>query len=135
VPWLAVSAVTRCIRVVARLVMPLLFAYGTLREEAVQLSTFGHLLEGHPDELVGFEESLLEIEDSDFVSASGTSHHAIVRFNGREDSRVRGTVFEVTEHDLAAADAYEPEGYTRVSAKLASGREAWVYADARSPFG
>jgi gamma-glutamylcyclotransferase (GGCT)/AIG2-like uncharacterized protein YtfP len=115
--------------------MPLLFAYGTLREEAVQLSTFGRLLEGRPDELVGFEQSLLEIEDSDFVSASGKSHHAIVRFNGREDSRVRGTVFEVTEAELAAADAYEPEGYTRVSARLASGKEAWVYADARSPLG
>ena len=33
--------------------------------------------------------------------------------------------------ELASADAYEPAGYKRVSARLASGRHAWVYADVR----
>lgn len=111
--------------------MPLLFSYGTLQQEAVQLSTFGRLLQGRPDELVGFEQSLLTIEDPEFVSASGKSDHAIVKFNGRPESRVSGTVFEVTEGELASADQYEPAGYQRVSAMLASGQQAWVYADAR----
>jgi hypothetical protein len=44
---------------------------------------------------------------------------------------VRGTVFEVSESELAGADQYEPAGYTRILATLASGKEAWVYADAR----
>ena len=109
--------------------MPLLFSYGTLQQEAVQLSTFGRLLRGQPDELVGFEESVLAIEDPEFVATSGKAHHAIVRFNGRNDSRVRGTVFEVSERELASADEYEPAGYTRIAAMLASGREAWVYAE------
>jgi len=112
--------------------MPLLFSYGTLQQEAVQLSTFGRLLRGQPDELVGFEQSLLKIEDPEFVAASGKTHHAIVKFNGRTSSRVRGTVFELSDSELASADEYEPAGYTRVSAMLASGKEAWVYADARS---
>jgi hypothetical protein len=43
-------------------IMPLLFSYGTLQQGAVQLSTFGRLLEGQPDELVGFEQSVLKIE-------------------------------------------------------------------------
>ena len=111
--------------------MPLLFSYGTLQQEAVQLSTFGRLLEGRPDELVGFEQSLLKIEDPQFVATSGTAHHAIVRFNGRNDSRVRGTVFEVSDGELARADQYEPAGYKRISTMLASGKQAWVYADAR----
>jgi len=111
--------------------MPLLFSYGTLRQEAVQLSTFGRLLHGQPDELVGFELSLLKVEDPDFVTASGKAWHAVVRYNGRADGRVSGTVFELTDAELAAADIYEPAGYTRVMGKLASGREAWVYADAR----
>ena len=111
--------------------MPLLFSYGTLQQEAVQLSTFGRVLAGQPDELVGFEQSLLLIEDPQFVATSGKTHHAIVRLNGRSGSRVRGTVFEVSESELARADRYEPAGYTRVSATLASGKEAWVYADAR----
>jgi gamma-glutamylcyclotransferase (GGCT)/AIG2-like uncharacterized protein YtfP len=55
-----------------------------------------------------------------------------VKFNGRNDSRVSGTVFEVSESELASADRYEPVGYKRVSATLASGKQAWVYVDARS---
>lgn len=111
--------------------MPLLFSYGTLQRASVQMSTFGRLLEGRPDELVGFEQSLLRVEDAQFVATSGKTHHAIVKFNGRNDSRVRGTVFEVSDRELADADQYEPAGYKRVSAVLASGNEAWVYADAR----
>jgi gamma-glutamylcyclotransferase (GGCT)/AIG2-like uncharacterized protein YtfP len=111
--------------------MPLLFSYGTLQQSAVQLSTFGRLLHGQPDELIGFEQTELKIEEPEFVATSGTAHHAIVKFNGRDDSRVSGTVFEVSDEELASADAYEPAGYKRVSARLASGRQAWVYADAR----
>ena len=112
--------------------MPLLFSYGTLQQADVQLSTFGRLPEGQPDELIGFEQSLFEIEDPEFVATSGRSRHAIVRYTGRAGSRVRGTVFEVTESELASADRYEPAGYERVSATLASGRRAWVYAAAGS---
>ena len=111
--------------------MPLLFSYGTLQQDAVQMSTFGRSLQGQPDELVGFEQSLLRIDAPQFVATSGKSDHAIVKFNGRSDSRVAGTVFEVTESELGNADQYEPAGYKRISATLASGKEAWVYADAR----
>jgi gamma-glutamylcyclotransferase (GGCT)/AIG2-like uncharacterized protein YtfP len=112
--------------------MPLLFSYGTLKQEAVQLSTFGRLLQGQPDELIGFEQSVFTVEDPGFLAASGQANHAIVQFTGRQDSRVGGMVFEVSEHELALADNYEPDGYTRVSAQLASGRQAWVYCDNRS---
>ena len=54
-----------------------------------------------------------------------------MKFNGRDDSRVGGMAFEVTDAELARADQYEPAGYKRVSARLASGKQAWVYADAR----
>ena len=109
--------------------MPLLFSYGTLQQEAVQMSTFGRLLQGEPDELIGFEQSLLRVEDPQFVARSGKAHHSIVKLNGRDDSRVSGTAFEVSDSELASADRYEPAGYTRISAMLASGRRAWVYAD------
>ena len=112
--------------------MPFLFSYGTLQQDTVQLSTFGRLLRGEPDALVGFELSLFEIEDPAFVAASGTSRHAIVRFTGRDDSRVPGTVFEVSDSELVQSDRYEPAGYVRVTTRLVSGREAWVYALADS---
>jgi gamma-glutamylcyclotransferase (GGCT)/AIG2-like uncharacterized protein YtfP len=112
--------------------MPLLFSYGTLQQREVQLSTFGRLLQGHPDELIGFEQTLIEIDDPEVVSISGKTHHAIVRFNGRNDSRVKGTVFELTDPELASADEYETAFYKRITATLASGKKAWVYADARA---
>jgi hypothetical protein len=108
--------------------MPLLFSYGTLQQEAVQRSTFGRLLRGEPDELVGFGEALSRIQDPAFVAASGKADHVIVRFTGRPGDRVRGTVLDVTDEELAKADAYEPAGYSRVYATLGSGRQAWVYA-------
>jgi Gamma-glutamyl cyclotransferase, AIG2-like len=108
--------------------MPLLFSYGTLQEEAVQLSTFGRLLRGRQDELPGFERSLAPIRDSHVVAASGRTHHSNVTFNGRPESRVAGTVFEITDDELAAADEYErPAEYRRIAATLASGTQAWVY--------
>ena len=111
--------------------MPLLFSYGTLQQENVQLSTFGRLLQGAKDQLVGFEQSLMKIEDPHVVAASGKTHHPIVRFNGRPDSLVPGTVFEITDDDLAKADRYEVADYKRVAAMLKSGKQAWVYVDAR----
>ena len=109
--------------------MPRLFSYGTLQQEAVQLSTFGRALSGEPDELVGFEQGQLRIDDPEFVAASGQALHSIVRFNGRPSSRVRGTVFELSDDELLRADRYEPAGYRRIATRLASGKEAWVYAE------
>src|SRR5437763_549573 len=100
--------------------MPFLFSYGTLQQEAVQRATFGRLLRGQPDALVGFEPSLLRIDDPAFVASSGKAEHAIVKFNGRSDSRVSGTVLEVTDGELATADRYEPAGYKRIATVLAS---------------
>lgn len=111
--------------------MPLLFSYGTLQEGAVQLATFGRLLQGRRDELVGYEPSLVQIDDPQVVSALGRTHHANVTFNGRRDSRVPGTVFVVSDAELAAADTFEqPYAYTRIAVTLASGQEAWVYVSA-----
>jgi len=113
--------------------MALIFSYGTLQLEAVQLSTFGRLLQGRPDALPGFEPSLSRIEDSLVVATSGKTHHKNVTYNGRDDSRVAGTVFEITDTELAAADRYERRAsYTRIAAVLASGTQAWVYVADRS---
>jgi hypothetical protein len=108
--------------------MPLLFSYGTLQQEDVQLSTFGRLLQGQPDVLIGYEPSLVPIDDPSVAAALGKTHHANATPTGNDTSRLHGTVFEVTDAELAAADLYEaPAAYSRVAAKLASGKIAWVY--------
>jgi hypothetical protein len=114
--------------------MPLLFSYGTLQQDNVQLATFGRVLRGERDELVGFEQTLVKIEDESVVSTSGKTHHPNVSYNGRNESRVRGTAFEITDAELASADHYETlGGYQRVAVVLASGKQAWLYVRAAPP--
>ncbi len=111
--------------------MPLLFSYGTLQQEDVQLSTFGRLLNGRKDDLPGFEPSLVPIADPGVVATLGRTHHANVTFNGNHGTRVPGTAFEITDAELTSADRFEAAFfYKRISAVLASGREAWLYVDA-----
>ena len=111
--------------------MPKLFSYGTLRQEDVQLATFGRRLTGVADALVGYRQSMVAIDDPEVVRTSGKTHHPIVAFTGASEDRVPGAVFEITDAELAHADAYEVTAYVRVQAPLASGLEAWVYVDAR----
>ena len=101
--------------------MPLLFSYGTLQHPEVQMQLFGRPLEASPDELIGFRQLPIDLGEA--------GQHSIVRIDGRLESRVAGTALEVSEEELAAADAYEPSPYKRISTVLASGRQAWVYAD------
>lgn len=110
--------------------MPLLFSYGTLQQEVVQLSTFGRKLTGAPDSLVGFLIAEVRIEDPDVVATSGKAFHPIARNTGAFNHRVPGTVFEVTEEELKYSDAYEVDDYKRIETVLASGKSAWVYVEA-----
>jgi hypothetical protein len=108
--------------------VPRLFSYGTLQQEAVQLAIFGRQLRGAPDSIVGFELASFHVDDPTFVAKSGKADHTIVRFTGSDSHCVKGTVLEVTGEELAKSDEYEPAGYIRVEATLASGGRAWVYA-------
>lgn len=111
--------------------MPLLFSYGTLQQDDVQRATFGHLLAGQADALPGYSQEMVAIDDPQVVATSGKTHHPIVKPSGQAADHVAGTVFEITDEELANADRYEVAAYTRVAVVLASGRQAWVYVDAR----
>ena len=87
--------------------MPLLFSYGTLQQESVQLSTFGRRLIGHRDELPGYEASLVKIEDPVVVGALGKTHHANVTFNGNDDSRTVSIEIRPTGTSCSAANTWQ----------------------------
>lgn len=109
--------------------MPLLFSYGTLQRDDVQLATFGRLLKGEKDELPGFELSKIKITDPKVIASTGVAHYSNIVFNGRAGSRIPGTILEVTDTELASSDRYEePSGYKRSAVTLASGKQAWAYA-------
>lgn len=75
--------------------MPLLFSYGPLQQEAVQLATVGRRLNGHRNKLVGFVPSLVKIEDAALAERLGRTHHADAALVGDRKSRVPGMAFEV----------------------------------------
>jgi gamma-glutamylcyclotransferase (GGCT)/AIG2-like uncharacterized protein YtfP len=107
-----------------------LFSYGTLRQEEVQRATFGRLLEGRPDALVGFALSPMNITDPHVIATSGASVHTIARPTGDPADRIAGLVFRVTRDELEAADRYESGPIARIAVRLASGTEAYLYVAA-----
>ena len=105
----------------------LLFSYGTLQKENVQLELFGRILSGTKDSLPGFKISVVEIHDEKFLSkGEGRFQNTLLPTNSKADV-VEGTVFELTHEELLEADQYEPKNYERFKVKMSSGKEAWVY--------
>ncbi len=111
--------------------MHLLFSYGTLQQEQVQISTFGRSMVGRPDGIIGYIVTALKITDPEVIQISGRATHPMIRATGNVRHRVPGTVFEITDMELAQADAYEVDAYERVQAPLESGGRAWVYIERR----
>jgi hypothetical protein len=111
--------------------MPLLFSYGTLQDEQVQLSLFGRRLVGRKDCLIGFEQAMSRVADAEFARTSGKSQHPILRPARSTTAKVEGMALEVTDEELKITDGYEPAEYKRVLANLSSGEQAWVYVDAQ----
>jgi hypothetical protein len=109
----------------------LLFSYGTLQLEAVQVATFGRQLAGTGDALRGFALVSLKIEDQTVIAVSGKTHHTMATFTGRDSDGVSGMLFTVTPNELQNADKYEVAAVQRVSVVLESGARAWAYVDAR----
>ena len=103
----------------------LVFSYGTLQKKDIQLAQFGRELQGRPDTLPGYTRQPVSVTDSRVATLTGEA----VNFTAvpGEDS-IEGTVFELTEQEFAAADAYEEAAdYERVQVTLKSGRQAWLY--------
>lgn len=105
----------------------LLFSYGTLRLPAVQTATFGRLLDGQEDAVVGYRVDWVTITDRAVVATSGTDRHPVLRPTDEPGAVVEGSVLLVTDEELDAADRYEVDDYARVCVPLRSGRQAWAY--------
>lgn len=109
--------------------MPYLFSYGTLQQESVQIASFGRTLKGKPDALPGWRREMIEIIDCEVFCLSGERFHPIL-VPGSSGDEIPGMVFEISEDELKRADAYEVEDYKRITARLKSGVEAFVYVKA-----
>ncbi|MBF9002428.1 gamma-glutamylcyclotransferase family protein [Vibrio nitrifigilis] len=110
--------------------MEKLFSYGTLQIENVQKETFGRLLVGKKEILLGYILSEVKIKDQEVIRKSGKDIHPILKYTGNQLDKVEGTIFEISPEELAQADSYEVEEYVRTKGMFQSGSKAWIYADA-----
>lgn len=105
----------------------LLFSYGTLQYEKVQLQLFGRLLHGTKDMLEGFRLSSIEIKDETFLSKGEEKQQQTLIATNDQADRTEGMVFEISAEELLRADQYEPVNYRRIQVLLLSDKKAWVY--------
>ncbi|MFJ6368007.1 GDSL-type esterase/lipase family protein [Streptomyces virginiae] len=106
-----------------------LFSFGTLRDERVQTALFGGAVPTSPAALAGYTTRPLKITDPAVIAASGLDVHLILE--RRLGASVEGAVLHLTDQELAAADAYEVDDYTRRRVVLSSGATTWAYLDAK----
>ena len=110
-----------------------LFSYGTLSLRAVQLATFGRTLASEADRIGGYRLDTIVITEAGVDTPSRTESHVIARLSA--GALIDGTVLAVTAAELAAADDYETADYVRVSRRLVSGQQAFVYVAANAATG
>src|SRR6187402_1251152 len=97
--------------------MELLFSYGTLQLEKVQMASFGRILKGTKDAILGYKLSTVEITDKDVLEKSGQQFHPVAMPSTNTRDKIDGVVFEITKEELAKADEYEVDDYIRVEAE------------------
>src|SRR5258708_12404976 len=105
----------------------LLFSYGTLQKEKVQLELFGRTLQGASDVLRGYRADKIEIKDEAVLAKSEQKYHLIAIPSKDKNDFIEGVVFELTEKELFIADEYETEDYKKISVVLESVKESWLY--------
>jgi len=108
----------------------LLFSYGTLQLEKVQLESFGRKLKGSPETLEGFKLKQLQITDPVVLKKSEQEFHPIAIETGIENDSITGTLFEITSQELQQADHYEVADYKRIERTFTSGKKGWIYVSA-----
>ena len=108
--------------------MPRLFCYGTLQRKDVQTAVFGRELAGTSDALRLYRLERVPILDADAAAELAQTHYFNAVPSEDPHDAVVGTLFELTEDDLSAADRYEEDAaYRRVEVTLESGARAWVF--------
>ena len=105
----------------------LLFSYGTLQLEKVQLENYGRTLKGEWDRLKGYRFDKLKILDATVIAKSQLEFHPIAVESKSDTDFIEGTMFEITDSELVETDKYEVGDYQRIQETFESGKKAWVY--------
>jgi gamma-glutamyl AIG2-like cyclotransferase len=105
----------------------LLFSYGTLQREQVQLALFNRILNGNKDVLKGYCLATIEITDEEVLSTSDQRYHLIAIPSNDKKEFIEGVALEMSMEEILRADEYETEDYKRIKVVLESGKKSWAY--------
>ena len=105
----------------------LLFSYGTLQLEKVQIESFGRKLNGTEDVLKGYKLKQLQITDKTVLEKSEQAFHPIAITSNDPNDQIKGKIYEISTEELNQADLYEVSDYKRIKTTFASGKKGWVY--------
>ena len=103
-----------------------LFSYGTLQYRKVQIETFGRILNGTNDILIGYKLKELKIKNQDVINTSGKENHPIIYKTGNKSDFIKGVLFNVSKEEIILSDKYETCDYKRIILKFKSGKSGWV---------
>ena len=110
------------------IVMQLLFSYGSLQRDRVQLSVFARRLTGVVDRLPGYRAIQVPIGDPQRTAFHNATYYTNVVPADTATDHVPGTVLELTDQELVLVDEFERlDGYGRIQVRMASGRLAWLF--------
>lgn len=107
-----------------------LFAYGSLREPAVQQWLFGRWVTAEPDVLPGACCHWVDDLDPDLFRLTGQRGYPALQLGDDPATAVLGERLMLSAAELTRADAYEGKSYRRQRVQLQSGQHAWVYVEA-----
>jgi gamma-glutamylcyclotransferase (GGCT)/AIG2-like uncharacterized protein YtfP len=93
-----------------------LFIYGTLINPKIQKNIIGHIIDGIPDILKGYEKSVIEIDNEKYPIIIPD-----------KNKMVNGFIIEVSDDELRKIDKYEGVEYKRTEIISQNGISAWVY--------
>tara|TARA_X000000368_G_scaffold419047_1_gene421788 strand:+ start:132 stop:464 length:333 start_codon:yes stop_codon:yes gene_type:complete len=109
--------------------MESLFSYGTLQYRKVQIETFGRILNGTNDILIGYKLKELKIKNQDVINTSGEENHPIIYKTENKSDFIKGILFKVSKEEIILSDKYEACNYKRINLKFQSGKSGWVYVE------
>ncbi|MBD3629817.1 MAG: gamma-glutamylcyclotransferase [Cyclobacterium sp.] len=107
----------------------LLFSYGTLGSEKVQLENYGRIVKGKRDTLAGYRLDKIQITESSVLAKSQLEYQPIAIKSENKTDFIEGLLFEITESELVITDHYEVSQYHRIRETVGSGKKAWIYVE------
>lgn len=106
----------------------LLFSYGPLNSNELQLKHYGRAFLGREDILSGYLFNNTEINGAHLI-ANPTTKLQMARKSSEKNSKIKGMVYEITGEELVKTDRLLAFNAKRVMVTTDLGSEVWVYIE------